>query len=240
MHESYTKVEQDFFFCLLIKTSSWSYLVRKTVGNTGGLSLILLWRFYLSIKFSDTATWKSQKPLITKHACEMKNIWLVCKKLQYSINFYSFSTTFLKFICISENGSLVSLFQECPTWLPWRNSRHVLVPLFIDVYFSSKENDVPFDCKTFDYLFPIWNGFCDHIRYLIRFLFCMLLLSFLNFIIDLCWYWCIFLVEIIRSIFNHFHGSCILVLLSLLTEIISLVCTNRINLLGPCRVLTDW
>ena len=44
-----------------------------------------------------------------------KNIWLVFKKLEYSINFYSFWTTFVKFICIFENGSLVLLFLEWPS-----------------------------------------------------------------------------------------------------------------------------
>ena len=46
----------------------------------------------------------------------MKNIWLICKKLQYFINFYSFSVTFVKFICIFENGPLVSLFWEWPIY----------------------------------------------------------------------------------------------------------------------------
>ena len=97
-------------------TSSWSYLVLKKVGNTGGLSLILLWRVYLTTEFSDNATWKSQKPLITNNACKMKNIWSVCKKLQSSIKGYSFLTTFVKFICIFENGSLVSLFWQWPVF----------------------------------------------------------------------------------------------------------------------------
>ena len=131
---------KNFFMVLSCTKNSWQYW-RPLLDSLC---------FYLNIKFSDTATWKSQKPLITKNACTMKNIWLACKTLQYSINFYSFSTAFLKFICISENGSLVSLFQECPTWLSWRNSRHVL-----DFYFCSKDNDVPFDCKTFNYLLPI-------------------------------------------------------------------------------------
>ena len=38
------------------------------------------------------------------------------EKLQYSNNFYSFSTTFVKFIWIFENGSLVSLFWEWPIY----------------------------------------------------------------------------------------------------------------------------
>ena len=92
---------------------SWSYFVLKTVGNTG-CSLILLWHYYLSIYFSDTATWKSKKSLNTKNSCKMKNIWLVCKELQYSIIFYSFSTTSLKFICSFKNSSLVSLSESDP------------------------------------------------------------------------------------------------------------------------------
>ena len=59
-------------------TFSWSYLALKTVGNTRGLSLILLWHFYLGIKFSDTATWKSQKPLIKKKHVKWKTFgWYV-------------------------------------------------------------------------------------------------------------------------------------------------------------------
>ena len=41
-----------------------------------------------------------------------KNIWLVFKKLECSINFCSFWFTFVKFICIFESGSLVLLFLE--------------------------------------------------------------------------------------------------------------------------------
>ena len=37
------------------------HVILKIVGNTGGLSLILLWHFYLSMWFSDIASWKSQK-----------------------------------------------------------------------------------------------------------------------------------------------------------------------------------
>ena len=64
---------------------------------------------------------KSQKPLITKNACKMKNIRSVCKKLQISINVYFFSNTFVKFICIFENGSLVSLFWEWPKYPSLQN-----------------------------------------------------------------------------------------------------------------------
>ena len=55
---------------------------------------------------------KKSKTSNHKNACKMKNIWLVCKKLQYSINFYSFSTTFLKYICFLEMVFLVSLFWQ--------------------------------------------------------------------------------------------------------------------------------
>ena len=48
----------------------------------------------------------------------MKNICLVRKKLPYSINIYSFTTTFVKFIYIFENGFLVSLFWEWPNYQP--------------------------------------------------------------------------------------------------------------------------
>ena len=47
---------------------------------------------------------KYQKPLITKTACKMKNIWLICKKVRSSTNVYSFSAIVMKFICIFENG----------------------------------------------------------------------------------------------------------------------------------------
>ena len=57
---------------------------------------------------------KRSKTSNQKKACKMKNIWLVCKKLQYSIDFYSFSTTLAKFICSFENGSLVSLPENSP------------------------------------------------------------------------------------------------------------------------------
>ena len=114
MDLSYAKWKKIFFICLLMTTSSWSYLVLKTVGNIGFISLILLWYFYLSI-YSDTATWKHQKPLITKTHVKWKNIWLVFKKLECSINFCSFWFTFVKFICIFESGSLVLLFLEWPS-----------------------------------------------------------------------------------------------------------------------------
>ena len=46
----------------------------------------------------------------------MKNIWLVCKNIRSSINVYSFSTSFMKFIYIFENGYLVSLFWKWPRY----------------------------------------------------------------------------------------------------------------------------
>ena len=69
------------FFCLLMETSSWSYLVLKTVGKTGDLSL------------SDFAmTFLSQ--YIIFWYCNMKNIWLVCKKLTIFYQFLLFFNYF--------------------------------------------------------------------------------------------------------------------------------------------------
>ena len=100
----------NFFLSVYLwQLPSWSYLVLKTFGKTGGLSLILLWRFYLSIWFSDTATWKSQKPLLTKNACKMKNIWFACKKSIFTLFqlllWCSFAFLKTAFWChFSENG----------------------------------------------------------------------------------------------------------------------------------------
>ena len=116
------------FICLLMTTSSWSYLVLKIVANTWRLPPDSVMFLSLHIIFW-YCNMKRQKPLIKKNACKMKNIWLVCKKLQYSINFYSFSTTFMKFICIFENGSLVSLFWEWPIYMTKNCGKSICKPL---------------------------------------------------------------------------------------------------------------
>lgn len=46
-------IQQQFFAPSIFPTF-------EAFGNTGGLSLIMLWWFYLSINFFDTATWKIQ------------------------------------------------------------------------------------------------------------------------------------------------------------------------------------
>ena len=96
----------NFFMVLSCIKNSWQYW--KPLPN----SVMTFLSQHIIFGYCNK---KKSKPLITQNACKMKNIWLVCKKLQYSINFYSFSTTFVKFICIFENGSLVLLFWEWPS-----------------------------------------------------------------------------------------------------------------------------
>ena len=83
--------------------------------------------------------------------CKIKNIWLVYKKLRSSVSDYSFSTTFMKFVCIFENGYWVSLFWE---W-SWKKFGDVLAEKKVTLSWLINSNMVK--PEKFDHLHLLYH-----------------------------------------------------------------------------------